>query len=240
MTWGNWAKMPCTWQTDANFHEKLRYSASSNLLVNRSPPGEAIAALKLYVALCLKANFKTGNYLPDTGCVQRSISQLCELVGLSRPMVIKGLRKLRDWQIVEVKGGRPAIYHITDYETAKYWTKLPRAHLFNDDKEKCIKRLSAMSNRSKTTLHSLQMYLYLAAIRDKKSDLAKVTYDRLAKVLCIARNDVSKAISTLVGFELISVRQAGPDEFLGERPSNIYRLRGTLADERTNGVTRPA
>lgn len=227
MTWESWSKMPCTWQTDANIHEKMQSSTSIDFLGHGHPPGEAIAALKLYVALCLKANFKAGSYLPDTGCVQRSIAQLCELVGLSRPMAIKGLRKLQEWKIVEVKGGRPSIYHIKDYETAKYWTKLPRTHLYAGTKENRIELLRAMSNRSKTTLHALQMYLYIAAIRNKKTHLAKVTYDRLTAVLGVTRNEVSKAISMLISCDLISVRQAGPNEFYGERPSNIYWLRGT-------------
>jgi len=94
-----------------------------------------------------------------------------------------------------------------------------------------------MSNRSKTTLHALQMYLYIASIRDKKTSLAKVTYDHLTEVLGITRNDVSKAISTLIGFELLSVRLAGPDEFLGARPSNIYWLRGAPAQEQLKAGT---
>jgi len=208
--------MPCNWQTDGAFHCNLG-----------SATGEEIAALKLYIALCLKANFSPRSSLPSTGCVQRSISQLCELVGLSRPIAIKGLRKLQQWGLLETKGGRPTIYHVTDYETAKYWTKLPRSHLYGGLKETRIDRLLVMPNRGKTTLHALQMYLYLASIRNRTTSLAKVTYDRLADVLAISRNEVSAAISALVGFELISVRLAEADEFYGERPSNVYWLRGT-------------
>ncbi|MFZ3019549.1 MAG: hypothetical protein WA056_13955 [Gallionella sp.] len=233
MTRELWSKMPCTWQTDANFHGAQLNSFPLDFL----PPGVAIAALKLYIALCLKANFKSGSYLPDTGCSQKSISQLCELVGLSRPMTIKGLRKLQEWKIVTVKGGRPVIYHITDYETAKYWVKLPRTHLYAGSKEKRIERLRVMSNRSKTTLHALQMYLYLAAIRDKSSGLAKVTYERLSEVLGITRNDISKAISALVGFDLISVRLAEFGESSGKHPSNIYWLRGSQVGRKMDGAS---
>ncbi len=236
MTFEMWSKMPCSWQTDATFHKSQLYGMPIDFLGRARPPGEAIAALKLYVALCLKANFKSGTYLPDTGCSQKSISQLCELVGLSRPMVIKGLRKLQEWKIVAVKEGRPSIYHITDYETAKYWVKLPRTHLYAGSKEKRIERLRAMSNRSRTTLHALQMYLYLAAIRDGKSGLAKVTYERISEVLGITRNDISKAISTLIGFDLISVRLAESGESYGKHPSNIYWLRGSQVGKKMDGA----
>jgi predicted transcriptional regulator len=69
------------------------------------------------------------------------------------------------------------------------------------------------------------MYVYLAAIRDKGTNRAKVTYDRLTEILGISRNEVSKAVSTLVSFELISVRLDDLDGIYGERPSNIYWLR---------------
>lgn len=186
--------------------------------------------------------FESG--LDRTGCVKHSITQIANLVGVSRPMAIKGLQHLEQWGIVDKRGCRPTIYHITAYETAKYWTKLPRAPFqawpldmpesfeMVRSKEKQIGVLRTMPNRNVGTLHALQLYLYIASIRDKRAALAKVTYYHLTHVLDLNREQVSAAISTVVGFNLISVRLAEPDEFFGERPSNIYWLRGTfVADD---------
>lgn len=239
MTTNKWAKMPCDWQTNPEFHAQLRVRRVA-LLGDKESVGEWISALKIYIALCLKANFVKRDSLPDTGCVQRSITQISNLVGVSRPMAIKGLRHLRAWEIVDTRGGRPTIYHIRAYQTCKYWTKLPRAPFQSDTNEKQIEVLRHMSNRSINTLHALQLYLYIASIRDKRTDLAKVTYDHLTKVLCFTRGDISAAISTLIGANLISVRLAGPDEFFGARPSNVYWLRGTFVADDTPGTLQPA
>lgn len=218
----SWAKMPCRWQTSASSHETI----------GASDRGEAIAALKLYVALCVKANFQPRIDLPETGCVQRSITQLCGSTGLSRPMVIRGLRKLQAWGLVDCKGGRPLIYHITDYETARYWTKLPRTHLYGAASAGRLERIALMPNRNATTLHGLQLYLYVASIRSRMTNEAKVTYERITAVLGIDRNQVSKAISVLVGHDLISVRLGQTDEFsTKEFPSNIYWLNGSISDD---------
>lgn len=222
MSTAKWSKMPCSWQTSNNVHEKIR----------GAPAGVAIAALKLYIGLCLKANFAPRKGLPETGCVKRSVEQLCKLAGLSKPMVISGLKMLGTLGMIELRGGRPATYHITEYETAKYWTKLPRDHLYDGGLGVRMPLLDSLPNRGKATLHALQMYLYLASIRNRDSNKATVTYEHMSKVLGFGRNDISRAISSLVSADLISVRLGEVDDFhKSERPCNVYWLRGSISDE---------
>lgn len=222
MSDAKWSKMPCSWQTSKDVHDQIR----------GVPPGIAIAALKLYIGLCLKANYAPRKGLPETGCVRRSIEQLCNLAGLSKPMVIAGVKMLRTWGMIELRGGRPATYHITEYDTAKYWTKLPREHLYDGGLGTTMPLLEALPNRSKATLHALQMYLYLASIRNRDSNKATVTYDRMAAVMGIGRNDISRAISSLVSADLLSVRLGEIDDFhTSGRPCNVYWLRGSMSDE---------
>ena len=222
MSTAKWSKMPCSWQTSKDVHEKIR----------GAPAGVAIAALKLYIGLCLKANFAPRKGLPETGCVRRSIEQLCALVGLSKPMVIAGLKMLVALEVIEPRGGRPATYHITEYETAKYWTKLPRDHLYDGGLGAKMPLLDSLPNRSKATVHALQMYLYLASVRNRDSNKAMVTYERMSEVLGFGRNDISRAISSLVSAELISVRLGEVDDFhRSDRPCNVYWLRGSISDE---------
>lgn len=215
-----WAKMPCSWQIDANCHRGI----------GEAPTGEGIAALKLYIALCLKANYSKKETLPATGCVKRSISQLCSLTRLSRPMVVRGLRLLREWDVIEVLGGRPETYHIKEYETARYWTKLPAGYLYGADHSAEVRRITAMSNRSVQTLRALQLYLYIAAIRDKTTGMATVTYKQIAHVLGVGRTTVSGAISTLVAHNLLTVRLAEDTAGSESRPSNVYWLGGSDSD----------
>ncbi|HYD94738.1 MAG TPA: hypothetical protein VEC01_05380 [Noviherbaspirillum sp.] len=213
-----WAKMPCTWQTDARVHAVIR----------STPCGEAIAALKLYIAFCLKANYKAKEELPAPGCVRASLTQLCTLIRTSRPMVVEGLRHLESWGLINKLGGRPAVYQLCNYENPKYWTKLPKFYLFGDRyKRREVKAITALPNREAATVDALQMYLYLASVRDKNTHKATVTYDKMQQVLKLGRNQISHGISTLTGHELITARREGD---LTKLPSNVYWLRGTYAD----------
>ncbi|OTP70436.1 hypothetical protein [Caballeronia sordidicola] len=217
-----WAKMPCSWQKDPDMHR----------LIAGAPTGTAIAALKLYIALCLKANFAKTKEFPSSGCVKRSITQLCTLTGLSRPVVIAGLRQLQAWRIIECLGGRPAVYHVTDYDKAPYWAKLPSGHLFDGYPGEVV-RISQIPNRGVGTLHALQLYLYVASVRDRHSHKAKVTYPRFQSVLGFDRNEIAHAITLVGAYELVTVRTGDPDDvaFHPERPCNVFWLRGSLTKE---------
>ena len=64
------------------------------------------------------------------GLREAIIVELGQLAGLSKPMTIAGLKQLQGWGFIEAHSGRPTLYRIAEYETAKYWTKLPKAHLY--------------------------------------------------------------------------------------------------------------
>jgi hypothetical protein len=223
-----WAKMPCGWQTDPDKHE----------LIVDMPTGAAIAALKLYLGLCCKANFNARNDLPAPGSARITLSELSALTGLSRPMVVAGIRALRDLDIVEVIEQRPAVYRVRDYESASYWTKLPLAHLYGSRPSPRLLKLADMSNRSSATLHALQLYLYLASIRDRRTFKATVSYSRLENVLHMSRNAISRGISMLVSHDLIGVRQGEIDPQTRLPSANVYWLIGRVGDTAENSLPR--
>jgi hypothetical protein len=229
MSWQQWAKMPCNWQTNPEAH----------LLIGEADTGAAIAALKLYIALCLKANYKPNKTFATPGMVRLSVDRLCALTGVSKPMTIAGLRLLQTWGVIQCHGGRPAVYEIVEYNAAPYWTKLPCNQLYAGWNQNILGALEAMANRGKTRLHALQAYLYLASIRDKSSLKARVAYTQFSNVLGISRNDISSAISTLVNDDLIAVRLGELTDFSETgRPSNEYWLRGTISDDIRETVSR--
>ena len=204
--------------------------------IGEAPKGEAIAALKLYIGFCLKANYGEKDGLPKPGCVRISLSQLEQLADLSRPMVVAGLKLLKKWSMVESLGGRPAIYHIVEYETTRNWTKLTNRSLygsysFSKKERDRMLGLEHMSNRSTTTLHALQLYLYLASMRNQHTNKAQVGYNVMCRVLEIQRNWLSAAISML-STDLITVRTAPTVNYEENKKhsTNHYWLRGSLHD----------
>lgn len=211
-----WAKMPCYWQTDTRMHRRVAAATT----------GIAIAALKLFIGLCAKAAFNPTRDLPS-GTVRVSITDLGRLVGVSKPTAIRALRLLRRWGLVETFEGRPAMHRLTRYDDADYWTKIPSAHLYGTS-TKVMRRIAGMSSRGKARRQALQLYLYLAAIINGASGMAKVSYDKMTEVLCIGRNEVSRAISLLVEEDLVQVRPSESDDPTSNfRAPNQYWLRGT-------------
>lgn len=220
-----WAKMPVSWQKDPEFHKRIRAAQQ----------GDVIAALKLYIAICLKAEFYETDRLP-AGSAQLSLTLLCELLDLSRPMVVAGLRLLVEWNVIVRTGGRPTILQIVGFDEPKYWAKLPKRPLYGSKKEDSVQALMQLPNRRRSTLHALQLYLYLASIRDKYTNMAKLSYDLGAKTLGISRNQFTAALS-LLAIELVTVRTAAEiQQETGQRfPSNQYWLRGSRHDPYGNG-----
>jgi hypothetical protein len=226
---GGWSKMPVSWQKDPSFQERIR----------SAPQGDAIAALKLYIALCLKANFHPTETL-DAGCVQLSLTSLCELVDVSRPMVVAGLKLLAEWGIVAPERGRPTILRIVNYMDTAYWVKLPKRPLYGAKDEDRVTGLVQMPNRRRGTLHALQLYLYLAAIRDKHTHMANLSYDQGKRTLGLSRNQFSSALSMLT-LELVTVRTALETKVMTGKSysTNQYWLRGSRNDPfKTDHVDR--
>lgn len=216
-----WRKMPVSWQKDPEFQQRIR----------AAPQGAAIAALKIYLAICLKAEFNETDRLP-AGSAQLSLTALCELLDLSRPMVVDGLKLLVEWKIVARIGGRPTILKIIGFDEPPYWVKLPKRPLYGSKSEDAIEALVQLPNRKRSTLHALQLYLYLASIRDKHTNMANLSYDQGAATLGISRNHFSLAVSLVTAAGLVTVRTALEIKQQTGRnfSSNQYWLRGSSQD----------
>jgi len=210
-----WAKMPCNWQQQQDIHKSLR----------DAPVGESIAALKLYLAFCMLANFNPSAAFPCAGSVKLSLVSLAKKVGMTKPLAIKGVRLLEGLKLIRRKIGKPTTYILVDYDTCNRWTKLPKRHLIGSDSRE-IERLATLPNRGHEIFEALQLYIYIASIRDKITYKARVSYSKITSILHMSRNAVSRAITILSAKDLVSVRRDEPTE--GQHPVNVYWLLGRV------------
>lgn len=196
------SKMPIKWIQDGglvNFGNRSTPMAEKELKLQNG----SIAALKLYMTLCLKATFGTGE-------VKTTYNKLIALSGMSRPVVARALKRLVDEELITKKSKslcEGSSIYINGWLEHTYYGTLPKRWLF-DDKGIRIEKLLNF-NFSTASLHALKVYLALVGFRDRHRDgLAVISYTAIARYTGVPRYRVAEAITKLYDMNLISYRQA--------------------------------
>ena len=155
--------------------------------------GVHIAALKCLFAFGLKNHFKTRE-------VTLSLSQLEQMTGLSKPMIINGIRRLIELSIVEKiqqdKTNVPNKYKLLFLEGVRAFTKIPYMHL--------LRNLATFPNKGVYVLTALKIYLILLQVRDNKSKEVEISYLRFASY-GINSKHICKALEILIIHNWISI-----------------------------------
>ncbi len=187
--------------------------------------GACISALKVYLAVVLRANFYPTNDYPRAGTAVLSYSQFAELLDLSRAMIARGVSKLEAEKLIEVdRSLNTNLYSLTDFENGDGWGKLPKRHLFSGPGFG-IRKLTQFSMRHRAHLNALKLYLLFIAFRDSKANAAKIAYDTIGEYTGIPKNHIHPAISVLIDLSLIDVDRSPPNSEKVNQ-SNLYYIRG--------------
>lgn len=177
------------------------------------PGGEAsgknIAALKCVFGLSTAVDFHTRK-------AKLSLSDLEKLTGLSRPMVIRGLKTLEELKIVKIgKDGHVHEYELTVLNTDENWGKVPY--------DRVLKQLPTMPNRGAIPLTALKIYFLLIALRPNKYETVSIGYDTIEQYLGCQRAHIRPALDILYTHTLISVALEGEER---RRRHNAYQILG--------------
>lgn len=217
-----WSKMPSRWIADRG----LRHFTSSEAGVNA-------AALKLYMALAMFANFKPSPNNPVPGFARLSFSELEDLCDISRRYVASGIRRLELLQIIEIE----PISNAHGYRLVGYgdlgWAKLPRSHLLDQN------RFRHLGVRGNLHLNALKIYLALATFRSNESREALLSYDKIELYTGMPRPRIRAAIDVLINHDWISL-SSYVDGLANKKPPNVYVLRGDFFGKRNRTYARAA
>ncbi len=178
--------------------------------------GKSIAAIKVLLALSLRANFYTHE-------ARVSISELENLTGLSRPMVVTGTDTLEAKAFIEVdREAHVNLYRLLVPSGDKKFGKLPARLL--------ISNLKDITNRGAAHLAALKVYLLLIANRPNSSNAISYSHERIREETGIQTRHVRQAIDVLINHSLLHVNlsTAAAD---GTTPTrhNVYTLQGISA-----------
>lgn len=184
-------KMPTGWIQ----HEKKL------LLFTGKDVGDGVAALKLYIAIALRANDRENSDL-RLGETVVTYDMLSEMTSLSRALIARGIEKLKTTGIVSVEAGHANRYLLTNYDANKGWGKLP-CSIYKNKYE--IKGFRNLSPRNRASLNALKLYLLVVAFRSRATNYASISHEKIEANAGIRINDVATASSILASNELIKV-----------------------------------
>lgn len=218
-----WAKMPIGWiqggGLSAFTNRSLDWMGQERF--SRKQQNESIAALKLYLVLCIRTDY-------ETGFAKVTYEELVRLSGMSKPIVASSLKKLEAENLIRRKPQplrEGSSIYLEGWLEENFSGRIPKRWLFDGNRGMTIVRLAEL-NFSRGTLNLLKVYLALIAFRDRnRNGLAILSYTKLALVTGIGRHLIGDAITLLYHFDLISFRQA---DFTGDDPdrTNRYLIKG--------------
>lgn len=201
-----WVKMPSTWIG------KGMLSIDFSSRREKDVSGE-IAALKIYICLCIYSDRKMIPYPPklqnNPKCSRErefigsslTYDQLSEYCTLSRVLVSRGLKKLISCGLINKQGTtRKVTYEITGLSYSG-WCKLPCRVLLGING--CVKSFTGLKNRYPSERNGLKLFLYLLSIRQNDLSEVSVSRGKIAKMTGLNVYDIDSSVGVLRSIELI-------------------------------------
>ena len=170
--------------------------------------GASIAGLKCLLALSLTLEF-------HTLVSEASISKIEILTGLSRPMIIKGLKCLEEFKLIEItRGVYSNTYKVLElHGKDSGWAKVPYSSVSRD--------LKYLPNRGGVALMTLKVYVVILAVRLNTSNSTALSYDQIVSYTHGQRSEIRRALDILVMHRLIRCEKM--DDM---NSKNIYTIIG--------------
>lgn len=194
---------PCPWVRNGELRN-----------INAQTP-HSLSALKLYMAILSwvdRADWAQRREQPSEVFMLCSptYSDLQTTTGLDRSEIAPALQQLESWGRLRVlKQGKRNVYEILGNPT-EGWAKVPLA-AFEENKlrELGLKHTSTPAHmRKQVMLDAFKLYYLFLAFREKQTNRARISYDKIESYAGIRRRGIRRAISLLVVNGLIHAESA--------------------------------
>lgn len=214
-----WVSLPTGWISE-NGLTQFRWTQGEG--------ADNTAALMTLIAIAHHAEQKTGQ-------ARLTYPQLCKVLKISRAKLSNGLTLLQDRGIIRRwVDGRSSI-QLVGYDLAQGgWCKLPAKSLYAGSS---IDAFTHFSLRLPTELNALKLYLLFATLRDRKTNMANISYDKITRYAGVRREDIKAAIGMLAGWSLAYVERV-PSTANDHGMANSYRLAGLDAHTHMGTIGR--
>lgn len=208
MVISSWMRLPSEW---------IRSGKLTKLSWEYSGKGsDNIAALMALTAIAHAAD-------EETGVARITYDRLCEVTGLSRAKVSKGLVVLQNIEVIK-SGGRNArsTYELSDYDPVGGWAKFPVKSMYAGGR---ISAFDEFRLRKVVELDALKLFFLFVAYRDNRTNVANIGYEKINQYSGVKKERIKSAISFLASLSLVYVEQV-PSLINAYGLSNAYRIVG--------------
>lgn len=178
--------------------------------------------------------------IDDSGISKITYDNIQAATLMSRAKVAAGINVLAEMKIIQ-KCAAQSEYSFCNFDILTGWAKLPAKGLYRDGS---MYGFSDFNLRKPAELNALKLYLLFASRRDRKLNLALISYDKIVGYTGIPREMIKTGISLLTVGGLVHVdRVQSWESRVGK--ANAYRLahleytrhRGTIdVDEEIKGM----
>jgi len=208
-----WVKMPSKWISNKVLADRF---SSNNISTE-------IAALKLYIGLCLFSNVVTRTKIRVTvdnryfdvdqtprfdypDLVKQAEStltydQLGDSCSLSRSLIKRGLDKLKQESLIRKEGTTRKKVYVLEGGIARGWCKLPKKELLKKDIE--ISAFKAFTQRYEHERDALKIFLYILSIRSNSKRFVDVSRGKISEVTGVKLGDIYGALGFLRSIGLL-------------------------------------
>ncbi len=179
-----WVRIPSAWILDGN--GLVQFHHNNGL-------ADQIMALMCLTVIAHEAH-------QATGYARVTYDQFESALGKSRSSISRGLRVLHDFKIIAV-GDKRSEYQLPNFDMdaaeinpAYRWAKMPCRFLYNGS---TLTFFSNLTLRSRTELDALKLMFLFAALRDRKLNIAMISYEKIPDRTGIPKERIKKALSLL-------------------------------------------
>ena len=212
MPMSRWVRIPTEWIRSMGLHQ-LRWEAGK---------GSAnTAALMVLLVIAHRTDVTTGEAEATYDTIQRSTS-------LSRPVISRGLRVLEGLSLVnKLPEDKRSVYRLANYVPQgtewNGWAMLPAKRLYNARGN--IVAFEDFKLRSRVELDALKLLMLFVAFRDRYTNLANISYDKITEYTGIERGRIKSGLGFLATHSLVVTEQL-PSGSSEHGVSNAYRVLG--------------
>lgn len=200
----HWTKLPSHW-IEAGGLKEFRWLSGSG--------ADNTAALMALTVICHHID-------SDTGRAQLTYNALCEKCHLSRAKLSNGLSILANHLIIDRHVGGRSNYGLIKYNSAEGWAKFPARGLYQND---VVTAFTEFRLRLRAELDALKLYFLFASRRDRRTNSAKITYQKIEEYSGVSRDHIRRALSVLTANGLVHVQTVASEAY-ESGIANSYRL----------------